>query len=247
VQTCSSVGAIHVVREARAPPRDRSVGRVTDLAAIEAPTALEPPLVAAGGASPAAELAACVAAAGLVVRDDLAALVLRGEPNAVARITGRLAGVMPATGRLVRVRGSSWCATSPGRVVVVGERERHGGLAARLEDAAARWPGAWVADMREDLVAVGLLGPRSADVLAALGAEGPPPASCRTVRLRAGRALAIRDCARQATILVRPDRADAVWHAAQEAGRPHGLVVVGAEAVARHTLLERRPLSRSTT
>jgi glycine cleavage system aminomethyltransferase T len=137
-----------------------------------------------------------------------------------------------------------WCAASPEQVIVLCEPERSSRLLGVLRAQARRIPGVEVDDVSASLSAIALVGRRVPEVLAALDALGPggdprtaAPFGSATIDGAGVRVLLQSD--RRAVLLVEPAHADRVWHAVAEAGRPHGLSCVGAEAVERFALMDR--------
>ena len=125
-------------------------------------------------ARPAGELALCETAVGLADRSDLGKLELRGLPGAIVPLVGQLTGGQVDPGDALLAEGAWWCAVSPAHVLALcdaGETERVRAAAAE----AVRWtPGATVTDVTPRYAALGLLGPRTADVLTELSDSEPP-------------------------------------------------------------------------
>jgi glycine cleavage system aminomethyltransferase T len=95
-----------------------------------------------------------------------------------------------------------------------------------------------------EFAALGLLGPRTPDVLRALGvygAQGDPRAVAPFGRGSVAGAGAwwLLESDRRALMLVDRERAGEVWRAIEHAGRRFGLSCVGQEAAGRFALLER--------
>jgi glycine cleavage system aminomethyltransferase T len=95
-----------------------------------------------------------------------------------------------------------------------------------------------------DYVALGLLGPRTPNVLRALGVYGPdgdPRAVAPFGRgtIAATDAWWLLGSDRSALMLVDRARAGQLWRAIESAGRPYGLSCIGQEAAGRYALLER--------
>ena len=201
--------------------------------------------VAAHFGSSAGELALCETAVGLADRSDLGKLELRGRPSAVEPLVGQLSGGQVDPGDALLAEGAWWCAVSPGHVLALcdaGETERVRAAAAE----AVRWtPGATVTDLTPRYAALGLLGPRTADVLAELSDSEPPLGDVESpafdvLRLAAIPAMLLRGAPGRAVIVTESARAAALWAEVERAGRESGLGHVGADAVSRLS-----PLARS--
>ena len=201
--------------------------------------------VAAHYGSPAGELALCETAVGLADRSDLGKLELRGEASALELLVGQLSGGRVDPGDALFAEGAWWCAVSPAHVLALcdaGETERVRAAAAE----AVRWtPGATVTDVTPRYAALGLLGPRTADVLAELSDSEPPLGDVESptfdvLRLAAIPAMLLRGAAGAAVIVTEVGRAAALWAEVERAGRESGLGHVGADAVSHLS-----PLARS--
>lgn len=201
--------------------------------------------VAAHFGSPAGELALCETAVGLADRSDLGKLELRGDPSALEQLVGQLSGASVAAGDALLAAGAWWCAVSPTHVLALcdaGETER---LRAAALDAVRWTPGASAADVTPNFAAVGLLGPRTADVLAELADTEPPLADVGepafdVLRLAAVPAMLLRAAPGRAVALTEAARAPALWAEIERAGREAGIGHVGADAVSHLSPLARR-------
>jgi glycine cleavage system aminomethyltransferase T len=192
--------------------------------------------------SAAGELAVCVSAVGLVDRSDLTTLALEAPSAQLVQLTSRLAGGEIAPGGALDAAGAWWCAAAPDTVVVVCRSEVRRRLIERLRVHASHQVSLRVLSL--DFAALGLLGPRTPDVLRALGvygANGDP----RTVAPFGRGTIAgtgtcwLLESDRSALMLVDREHAGEVWRAIEHAGRPFGLSCVGHEAAGRYALLER--------
>jgi glycine cleavage system aminomethyltransferase T len=192
--------------------------------------------------SAAGELAVCVSAVGVVDRSDMATLALEAPSAQLAQLTARLAGGEIAPGGALDAAGAWWCAAAPDTVVVVCRPDVRRRLIERLRVHAAHQVSLRVLSV--DFAALGLLGPRTPDVLRALGvygANGDP----RTVApfgrgtIAGTSAWWLLESDRSALMLVDREHAGEVWRAIEHAGRPFGLSCVGHEAAGRYALLER--------
>lgn len=213
---------------------------------MSASTAVDRPAVTvpAHYGSPAGELAACVRSVGITDRRDLAALVIDGPAESLDQLLERLTGTGVAPGGLAAGHGVWWC-RDRARVYVLCEPRRRERLEAVVRGAARRLRGVEVGDRSDALATIALAGRRVPELLAALGGLGAAG------RLRAARPFAARRVAgRPAHVVLAGDRlallvvaagdAGAVWRAAEQAGRPLGLALVGTEALHRFALLQAR-------
>ena len=201
--------------------------------------------VAAHFGSPAGELALCATAVGLADRSDLGKLELRGGESALEQLVGQLSGGQVAPGDALLVDGAWWCAVSREHVLALcdaGETDRIRAAAG----AAVRWtPGATVTDVTPRYAALGLLGPRTADVLAELSDSEPALGDVDSpafdvLRLAAVPAMLLRGAPGRAVVLMEAARAASLWNEAERAGREAGLGHVGADAVSHLSPLARR-------
>jgi glycine cleavage system aminomethyltransferase T len=192
--------------------------------------------------SAAGELAVCVSAVGLVDRSDLTTLALEAPSAQLVQLTSRLAGGEIAPGGALHAAGAWWCAAAPDTLVVVCRPDVRRRLIERLRVHAAHQVSLRVLSV--DFAALGLFGPRTTDVLRALGvygANGDP----RTVApfgrgtVAGSGAWWLLESDRSALLLVERDRAGETWRAIERAGRPFGLSCIGQEAAGRYALLER--------
>jgi glycine cleavage system aminomethyltransferase T len=192
--------------------------------------------------SAAGELAVCVSAVGLVDRSDLTTLALEAPSAQLVQLTSRLAGGEIAPGGALDAAGAWWCAAAPDTLVVVCRPDVRRRLIERLRVHAAHQVSLRVLSV--DFAALGLFGPRTPDVLRALGvygANGDP----RTVApfgpgtIGGTGAWWLLESDRSALLLVDRERAGEVWREIEHAGRPFGLSCIGQEAAGRYALLER--------
>jgi len=200
--------------------------------------------VAAHFGSSAGELALCETAVGVADRSDLGKLELRGRPTAIEPLVGQLSGGRVDPGDALLAEGAWWCAVSPAHVLALcdaGETERVRAAAAE----AVRWtPGATVTDVTPRYAALGLFGPRTADVLAELSDSEPPLAGVESpafdvLRLAAVPAMLLRSGTGSAVMITETARAAVLWTEVERAGRESGLGHVGADAVSRLSPLAR--------
>jgi glycine cleavage system aminomethyltransferase T len=197
--------------------------------------------------SPAGELAVCVDAVGLADRNDLGQLVLTGDVTGVTKLVERVTGITLAIGGVAFAGSAWWCAAAPGRVIAVCDARAHYRLRALLLLHTRHVPGVDVADETTARAAIGVVGRKAIPLLAAIGALGQdgdartaPPFGATTI---AGvEACVLLQSDRRALALIDLALAGQVWCAIEEAGRPLGLSLVGAEAVQRFELLERAAL-----
>jgi glycine cleavage system aminomethyltransferase T len=192
--------------------------------------------------SAAGELAVCVSAVGLVDRSDLTTLALEAPSAQLAQLTSRLAGGEIAPGGALDAAGAWWCAAAPDTLVVVCRPDVRRRLIDRLRVHAAHQVSLRVLSV--EFAALGLLGPRTPEVLRALGvygADGDPRAVAPFGRgtIAGAGAWWLLESDRSALLLVDRERAGEMWRAIEHAGRQLGLSCVGQEAAGRYALLER--------
>jgi hypothetical protein len=197
-----------------------------------------PARVVAHYGSPAGELAACVGRVGLVDRSDLLAIEIAGNGVAVMELVERASGWPLAPGGCSFAAGTWWCARSSESVIALAELESR-----EIYETIVRLggPDLCVSERSQDLAAIGLVGKATLAVLAAAGAVEDPRAAPAFGGAKVGGANVelLLQSNRRAVVLVAPDAARHVWRTLEANGRPFGLCYVGAEALARFTLMER--------
>jgi hypothetical protein len=175
---------------------------------------------------------------------DLALLEVRGPAELVTDVAFRLAGVRLVQGGIARV-GDVWCCRRSARELLLicppGEDER---LRAQLGGERYRSTAFALVDRDGELAPIGLVGRAVPAVLRALGVYGPTgdprtAAPFARVRMADVDVLWLLESDHSAIALGPADAADAVWHAIERAGRPHGLSCVGHDAAQRYGLLAR--------
>jgi glycine cleavage system aminomethyltransferase T len=200
--------------------------------------------VAAHFGSPGGELALCETAVGLADRSDLGKLELRGERSALEQLVGQLSGASVDPGDALLAQGAWWCAVSPTHMLALCDAAHTDGLRDRAL-GAVRWaPGATVTDVTLPYAAIGLLGPRTADVLAELSDTEPPLGDVESpafdvLRLAAVPAMLLREASGRAVVLTEAVRAAVLWTEIERAGREAGIGHVGADAVSHLSPLAR--------
>ena len=206
--------------------------------------------VAAHFGSPAGELALCETAVGLADRSDLGKLELRGEAAAIELLVGQLSGGRLDPGDALLAEGAWWCAVSPGprARAVRRRRDRRACAPPRPRPCAGR-RGATITDVTPRYAALGLLGPRTADVLTELSDSEPPLGDVESpafdvLRLAAVPAMLLRGAPGRAVVVTEAGRAAALWAEVERAGREAGIGHVGADAVSHLSPLA-RPMSEA--
>jgi hypothetical protein len=197
--------------------------------------------------SAAGELAACVSAAGLADRSELTKLELIGPGAAVSAVVSRLAGGVVAPGGALPAGGAWWCAVTAQRLIVVSDPDTGRRLRDRLHAGAVQHPDLRVIDRTVAWSAIEVVGRRTSEVLEALDVYGSHGDPRLTPPLSAGRAgdvpaLWLLESDHRALALVSAERAGEAWVAIDRAGQRCGICCVGQDAVARYTLLERKPV-----
>lgn len=200
--------------------------------------------VAAHFGSPGGELALCRTAVGLADRSDLGKLVLRGDAAAVEQLVGQLSGASVDPGDALLAAGAWWCAVSPTHVLALCDAGETSGLRDRALGAVRWTPGATVTDATTHYAAIGLLGPRTADVLAELSDTEPPLGDVDSpafdvLRLAAVPAMLLRGAVGRAVVVTETARAAVLWTEIERAGREAGIGHVGADAVSHLSPLAR--------
>ncbi len=205
--------------------------------------------VAAHFGSSAAELAVCIQTVGLADRSDLGKILVTGKAAGVAQLVRRMTETSLAAEGVVLSDGAWWCAAAPDRVIVVCEPTTCGRLLDMLRTQARRLPGVEVTDGSTAWNAIAVVGRSAMQLLAALKALGPDGA----VRTAApfGRATiagaevhVLLQSDRRALLVVEAFGAGRVWREVEDAGRPLGLSLVGADAVHRFSLLDRAAMGQ---
>jgi glycine cleavage system aminomethyltransferase T len=163
--------------------------------------------VAAHFGSAAAEAAVCRTTVGIAVRPDRATLEVLGPPAAVDLALG---GLVPLAGRAWSER------VTPTLAIVRCERDQAGVVTAHLQ----RSDDVSVLDLPTEYVAIGLLGPRGPDVLAAAGV-GTSDDPVIVMDERPGRV----------ELLVPAAQGPALWNRLLAAGAAFGIACVGVDAL----------------
>ena len=192
--------------------------------------------VAAHYGSPAGELALCETAVGLADRSDLGKLELRGERSALEQLVGQLSGGHVDPGDALLAEGAWWCAVSRTHVIALCDAGETARLRAAALDAVRWTPGATAADVTTAYAAVGLLGPRTPDVLNELSDTEPPLGDVDSpafdvLRLAAVPAMLLRASAGRAIALTEAARGTVLWTEVERAGREAGIGHAGMDAV----------------
>ena len=200
--------------------------------------------VAAHYGSPAGELALCETAVGLADRSDLGKLELRGERSALEQLVGQLSGGSVDPGDALQAQGAWWCAVSRTHVLALCDAEETQRLTAATQQAIRWTPGATAADVTATYAAIGLLGPRTADVLNELSDIEPPLGEVDSpafdvLRLAAVPAMLLRASSGRAIALTEAGRGSALWTEVERAGREAGIGHVGMDAVTHLSPLAR--------
>jgi glycine cleavage system aminomethyltransferase T len=187
--------------------------------------------------SPAGELAACVGRVGLVDRSDLLAIEVTGDEMALLELVERASGWSLAPGGCSFAAGTWWCARSSESVLALVEVQS-GETCQTI--AKLGGPDLRAFERSQDLAAIGLVGKATLELLSAVGALEDPRAAPAFGGANVGGTdveLLVQS-ERRAVVLVAADAARGAWRTLEATGRPFGLCYVGAEALARFTLME---------
>jgi glycine cleavage system aminomethyltransferase T len=195
--------------------------------------------VAAHYGSATAELAVCVQAVGLADRSDLVKVAITGDRQAVSNTVAVAADCHLAAHGCIETGGAWWCAASNERIVVVAEPASGPALLTAIRKAAA--PSVQITDQSAEVAAIGLVGRRALQVLAALGVlvnpRVTPPFGEATIANE--RVELLLQSYRRAVVLVDRGAAAEVWQAIEEAGRAFRVSCVGSDALGRFAVLDR--------
>lgn len=188
--------------------------------------------------SSAGELAACVVAVGLADRADLSVAVLTGPASAIEHATLHLTGTLIAPGGAYLCNDTAWCATAPGRLLVVGEGASRAALGPRLRAVTAHHRAVSVHGLGDATAGFELLGPRTEETLDALGLPRTLSPAVQTLSIGDAPATVVRRSWARALVLTETAWGLATWAALDRAGAPFGMTYVGADAVARFRFVE---------
>lgn len=195
--------------------------------------------VASHYGSPTAELAVCVQAVGLADCSDLVKLAITGDRQAVSNTVAAAAGSRVAAHGCIETAGAWWCAASDERIVVLAEPASGPALFTTIRKAAT--PGVEITDQSAEVAAIGLVGRRVFQVLAAVGVlvnpRLAPPFGEATIANE--RVDLLLQSNRRAVVLVDRRAAAEVWQAIEDAGRAFRLSYVGSDALGRFAILDR--------
>jgi sarcosine oxidase, subunit alpha len=206
--------------------------------------------VAVDFGSPASELEACRAGAGVADRSALGKLELQGPPEALAEL---LAGVLPeglpAAGESVDLDGARLWRSSPDRALAIAEPAATPGLRARLQSACVDARGCALVELTAGLAAIELRGPLSRRLLERVTAIDVRVASLAPGGVRAGAVAELPAtllCLDRDAFLIMlgaPESADA-FEIVLDAGAPLGARAVGERA--RAEAASERPRAEAT-
>lgn len=190
--------------------------------------------VAAHFGSVIGELAVCLSAVGIADRSNAPLIELRGDATAIARVAARATGRELAPRHAARGTDAWWCAVTPNRFLVVGDRPCTPDLASTVEAAARQAPGASTMALTGHYAVIAVLGPHASDtVRAAELVSGPVPYGTFLDRCGAPPVMLLRHEPEAYLILAPRARGVAAWRTLIDAGRPFGATCVGDEALDR--------------
>jgi glycine cleavage system aminomethyltransferase T len=199
--------------------------------------------VAGNYGSTTAELAACVSAAGVVIRSDLDVLELTAKADWLQDALSDAVGGVPLTGGWAVDTGSAWCAmVADDRALVVGAP---GEIARwlRLAKARAIRSGHSIgsAERTATTTAMTLVGPVLGPLLMRAGLPTDVPVGgVRKSRLAGGDVVLLRQRPERMLLFVERDLAEDAWGALLTAGHPLDVALVGIEALERLDAAGRR-------
>jgi glycine cleavage system aminomethyltransferase T len=185
-------------------------------------------MVAADFGSLATELATTRAAAGLADLSSIGKFEVSGPATALAGLDPAGRDLRP--GRTVRVEGTWWCPLSPETLLVLCAPASNDRVRADLGENTAG-SGITVRDVTSTRVALALLGPRAAQVLARAGAAAAPRGAVRLASIDGIPTLIIHEHELRWLLVAPADDGPALWNVLSGAGAPVGLAYVGADAL----------------
>jgi heterotetrameric sarcosine oxidase gamma subunit len=181
--------------------------------------------VAASYGPVAAEIAACEASAGIADRTHVGKLEVQAPAET------------PYTLGMARDDGGAWwCPLAADRALVLAHRAPIGELRERIEEETAE--GGTVVDVTAGFAAIGLVGPRTRDILARVTAIDVRPQSLPECGFRPGSiarvpGMLLRERGDRMLVLCGSAHAEYLWLALSDAGRPLGAAHVGVDALER--------------
>jgi heterotetrameric sarcosine oxidase gamma subunit len=189
--------------------------------------------VATRFSSVAAELAVCMRSVGLAEQSDIGTLELRGPDGDVQTVLQQITGSGLSPGSAVRASGAWWCLVTPQRALVLCPAQACDALLASAAAAARETDAASAVDLSGDYAALVLIGPRAEEVVrsAALVAEASLPVGGLHVVSGGRPSLLLRQERGRFLVLVPRVHACEAWSRLLRAGRPHGLALVGRDAL----------------
>lgn len=191
------------------------------------------------------EIAIVERAVGLADRADLDVLEVTGPPGRVAESVERTTGRVPEPGATWLGSGVWWYASDAGRVLAIADsrgasRVRH----AFAQPSPGLRMGADVAVLATHKV-LSLIGPRSTRLLRAGGMIETPETGRGAEAVLGGlEVLVLREEESMYLIVTPLERAVELWRHLRETGRPLGVGLVGAEALARIGVSDRMRIRR---
>lgn len=187
-----------------------------------------------------AELAVCRKAVGVGIRDDLTTVELTGEPAALQRALQRTSGIVPPQpGGSAGSDALRWARVTESWAVLAGP-----GVAVERWLRLARERGRAALDrlaVRRDGLALSVIGPRSAPLLASAGLCGEVSVGGVICSWLASSAVVIlREAGDRYLLLVRDaEDLDSVRAALLKAGQEHAMSFVGSDSLAFLALADR--------
>jgi hypothetical protein len=193
--------------------------------------------------SATAELAACLASAGVAIRSDLDVLELTAKAEWLQEALADAVGGVPLTAGWAVDTGSAWCAiVEDDRALVVGgprEIARWQRLAEERAIGAGHSPGS--AARPAATTAMTLVGPVLGPLLMRAGLPTDVPVGgVREARFAGGDTVMLRQRPERCLLFVARDLAEDAWGALLTAGHPLDVALVGIEALERLDAAGRR-------
>lgn len=182
---------------------------------------------------------------GLAHRPDLVVSSLRGPERVLDRLLAQVIGHGVAPGGTAFEAGAWWCrSASCSEIVLVCRRVSFERLTGLLPPTVSGFGIADLLDRSEERQVFNIVGRRAERVLAALGVLGTSgdvrdAAPFSELQVRGHDVAWLLDDSVGALAIVEPASAAAIWHAIDEAGRPHGVSCVGLDAIERYALMQR--------
>lgn len=190
--------------------------------------------LAANFGSTATEVAACRSALGIGDCSALAKIELRGRRSDLEALLCAVTGAALEPGMAAHSHHAWWCAVTPHRVLLLTAADRLAKLTGVLARSTGGTRGVSMIDLTDDYAALALVGPRAEAVVrgAPFLAGLPDVLEVGDFTTLSG-GMILREVREHFTVLVPRSQGPRAWDELIAAGREHGAIHVGCDALDR--------------